>query len=101
MMDWLPIDTAPKNGRQVWVRRIYEGRLIAEGWAVWGIADHNAPMRAPLGPDPLNRLTGADYAREAKEAVEYADTPRWLKPGRKFVFPTPTHWTPNPPSAKP
>jgi hypothetical protein len=77
-MEWKPIETAPQDGSEVWVKRVYQGRCIREGYAVWGVNSQDSPMRQ--GED-------ADIA--------YADTPRWLTPDRRFTFPTPTHWSAN------
>ena len=91
MVDWQPINTAPTDGRRVYVKRVHNG-AIAEGWAVFGIAHEAAPMRSPIGADPLNRLSREDYAREAAADRAYADTPRWLNPDRMHSVPSPTHW---------
>jgi hypothetical protein len=98
MSEWRDIESAPKDGTCVWVRRVYQRRLVVEGWAVFGIAHKHAPQRQPLGPDPLNRLSAADYAREAQETVAYAERPKWLRDDRMYSFPEPTHWLPNPPA---
>jgi hypothetical protein len=84
-MQWRPIESAPTDGRQVWVKRIFEGRIIKEGWAVFGSLAANAPMRQwsdgglgdPIPPDN-----------------EAADARRWCNPDRLHRFPTPTHWSP-------
>jgi hypothetical protein len=77
-MTWQPIESAPKDGRKVWVKRVYEGRIVKEGWAVFDVASDDAPIRFS------DALIPADH--------EYADTPRWRVEGRRFSFPTPTHW---------
>lgn len=92
-MTWRPIETAPTDGRKVWVKRMYKGQLVTEGWAVFGICHLKAPQRF-VERDPLNRLAEADYAREAVLAREQADAPKWLKPDRMYSFPAPTHWLP-------
>lgn len=100
MTDWLPIGTLPdemKDGRQVWVKRVYQRKVVAEGCAVFGVCHLDAPQRKPLGPDPLGRLSSEDYAREARDTALYADKPKWLKPDRMYSFPTPTHWSPTSP----
>jgi hypothetical protein len=92
---WEPIELIPdelKDGRKVWVKRVYEGRTIAEGYAVFGVAHDEAPQRQPLGLDPLGRLSSADYVRESSERRTFADEQKWLKPDRMYSFPTPTHF---------
>lgn len=94
-MNWKPIDTLPeemRDGRQVWVRRVHEGRVISEGFAVFGLPHEDAPMRRPLGPDPLNRLSAADYAAERQAREAMVARGRWLNPDRMYAFPEPTEW---------
>ena len=86
-MEWRPIATAPRDGSKVWVKRDHNGILVKEGWAVWGVNSDDAPMRH-WGPGGLDGPIPPDIA--------YADTARWLKPDRRYSFPTPTHWKPNP-----
>lgn len=91
-MDWQPIGTAPHDGSVVRVKRVYEGRIVKEGEAVFDIPHPAAPMLSSLGPDPLGRYV--DYVGEAR-AIENAKTAkRWLRPDRMYAFPTPTHWLP-------
>lgn len=83
MRKWKLIETAPKDGTRVWVKRVYEGRIVTEGFAVFGVAHKNAPMRQP---DHWPNET-------QKDRDDYANEPRWLKPDRMHSFPEPTHWT--------
>jgi hypothetical protein len=98
MTKWQPIETIPPeylDGREVWVKRMSPsnpGQIVSEGWAVYGVCAPSAPQRQPLGPDPLGRLTSADYAREDRDRLAHADQQKWLKPDRMYSFPTPTHW---------
>jgi hypothetical protein len=92
--EWQPIETAPRDGSVVRVKRVYQGRVIAEGDAVFGVAHPAAPQRQSLGPDPLGRLSAADYEAEDAATIAYADKPKWLKPDRMCSFPEPTHWLP-------
>lgn len=89
---WLPIESAPTDGREVWVKRVYEGRVVKEGWAVFGVAAAEAPQRQPVGLDPLGRVSAAMLAEETRLALAHADKPKWLIPDRMYSFPTPTHW---------
>lgn len=94
-MDWQPIETAPEDRLPVYVKRIYERRIVVEGEAVFAELHPHAPSRQPMGLDPLGRLSAADYAREAAQTAEWASEAKWLKPDRMFAFPTPTHWSPD------
>lgn len=94
MGEWQDIETAPKDGRPVRVRRTYEGRVIKEGVAVFGLLAADAPARRSIGPDPLGRLSIADYAREGAAREEWVNGLRWLNEDRMHAFPTPTEWRP-------
>lgn len=92
MSEWMDIETAPKNGTPIMAKRVYQGRLVAEGVAVWGDLHDAAPSRTPLGIDPLGRLSAADYQREAAATAEWSSTAKWLREDRMYAFPAPTHW---------
>lgn len=92
MNEWLPIASAPKDGSVVHVRRIYNGRLVKEGEAVFDVPDKEAPMLTPLGPDPLGRPV--DYAGEVAWCERAKVTGRWLNADRMHAFPEPTEWMP-------
>ncbi len=94
MTEWQPIETAPKDGSIVRVRRLYEGRIVKEGRAVYAMLAPDAPARQSVGPDPLNRLSAADYAAEDRARAAYVERPRWLNEDRLYAFPEPTHWMP-------
>jgi len=94
-MDWRPIEQIPQellDGREVAVKRVFEGRVVKEGLAVFDFLHEKAPARQPLGPDPLGRLSAEDYARETNDTREYVGKKRWLNPGRMYAFPAPTHF---------
>lgn len=82
---WQSMKTAPQDGSLVWARRVHNGYLVKEGWAVWGINSKDAPMRQ-WGPGGLDGRIPPDHA--------YADTPRWLVADRRYSFPEPTSWHP-------
>jgi hypothetical protein len=92
MDEWQSIKTAPHDGSVVWVKRVFNGRLVAEGEAVFDLLDSAAPSLRGVGPDPLGRLSAADYARENNERALWAGQRMWLRPDRLYRFPTPTHW---------
>lgn len=97
-MDWEAIETAPTDGSVVWVKRMSPSKpdqIVSEGWAVFGVCHADAPQRQSLGIDPLGRLSSADYAREEAQTKAHADAAKWLRPGRMYSFPTPTHWSPS------
>lgn len=79
--DWVTIDTAPRNGRIIVVRRVYRRRVIYEGPAVW--------RTVTFPPIPPHPLTGDNRFGEA-----YVVT-GWMLPDQDKAVPTPTHWHPN------
>lgn len=94
MEEWQPIETAPRTGEPVHVRRVYNGRVVKEGKAVFGFFHKDAPSRYGLGADGLGRMSAADYAREDAARKAFTETPRWLKEDRMYAFPEPTEWLP-------
>lgn len=80
--DWQPIETAPKDGSIVRVRRVYKGDVIYDGPATWRTIIFPA-----LPPDPLGR------ARLAEEEAYTATG--WMRPkGSDTRVPEPTEWMP-------
>ncbi len=74
-MTWLPISSAPKDGRLVNLKREVEGgRIVEEGTGLWGTLAEHAPLRLD---DP-----------------KWGAEPKWVRPDRQFAFPVPTHWKP-------
>lgn len=96
MSDWQPIETAPRTGEIVHVRRVYNGRVVKEGRAVFGMLHRDAPSRVGLGLDPLGRLGADDYLREVEAVRDWVETPRWLNEDHMYAFPEPTEWLPAP-----
>jgi hypothetical protein len=88
MTNWKPIQTAPQDGRRVWVRRVYEGRLVKEGFAVWSTLAEDAAARRPIYSPPFYPPLDETQA----DRDRFADTWRWLLPCRQFLFPEPTEW---------
>lgn len=86
-MKWQSIETAPKDGTLIHAKRVYQGRVVKEGAALWGVNSADAPMRQ-WTPGGLEGPVPPDN--------EYADTPRWLTQDRRYSFPMPTHWMPLP-----
>lgn len=95
MISWRPIAELPdelKDGREVLVKRVYEGRVVKEGPAVFGFPCAISPMLQPLAPDPLGRVYPGVMAAEIDECVNAANTRRWLNADRMHAFPEPTHF---------
>lgn len=86
-----PIDTAPKD-RPIYARCVFNGHIVSEGLAVWGLLADIAPARRSADLDPLGRLTAEDYAREDQLRAAYVAKERWLTADRLYTFPTPTDW---------
>ncbi|MEZ2132439.1 MULTISPECIES: hypothetical protein [unclassified Sinorhizobium] len=78
MKRWQDIATAPKDGSVVQVKRVYDGRVVYEGPAVW----RTVHFRALHDP-----LTGKEYA-------EAYDGTGWMYHDKDFRVPEPTHWRP-------
>lgn len=93
--EWEPIETAPKDGNPVWVKRVWQGEVVSEGQAVFALLHPAAPsLRAP-DPDPLGRPEVAAFDNDPARIPEreaWRTTPKWLLPDRMYLFPEPTHW---------
>lgn len=81
--DWQPIETAPRDGTRVQLRRIYKGSVVAEGEGLFGTLHDQAPVRQGRG------------ARVADPV--FVTRKHWLRADRMYLFPEPTHWMPRPP----
>ena len=91
MSAWQPIDTAPQDGRKLWLKRVHKGRIVKEGWGLWGVRSPAAPLRQPIPAQlPGEETIWPDIA--------YCDRPTWLTEDRLYTFPTPTHWREGPPA---
>ncbi|QKC99145.1 hypothetical protein [Mesorhizobium sp. NZP2298] len=75
-MGWKKIDSAPKDGSIIRVKRIYEGSVVYDGPAAW------RTVRFDSLTDPL---TGQQYA-EAEHATG------WMRVDSEHRVPEPTHW---------
>lgn len=89
---WHLIENAPTDGSVVQLRRVHEGRIIAEGRGLFGVLDEAAPARTDLGIDPLGRFDAAYYERERQAGAAFYSQPHWLRADRMHLFPEPTHW---------
>lgn len=97
MREWQPIETAPKDGSPVWVKRVYKGEVVDEGEAVFALLHPNAPSLRPPSPDLLNRPEVAAFNNDPARIPEreaWRTTPKWLRSDRMYLFPEPTHWSP-------
>jgi hypothetical protein len=82
---WQRILTAPMDGTRVRLKRVYEGRIIAEGEGYFGdvTISHG-------GYTFVNAGLETDYA----EPFEETHCSVWVDGDGKHLFPTPTHWRP-------
>lgn len=83
MSDWQPIDTAPKDGSTITVKRVHEGRVIYEGPAAW------RTVHFPALPDDT-------LGRSRLPEDEAYDATGWMYPAdvQDKRVPEPTHWKP-------
>ncbi|MDR3514067.1 MAG: hypothetical protein P4L73_20720 [Caulobacteraceae bacterium] len=87
---WRSIKSAPVDGRPVWVRRVHEGRVVAEGFARWSSLAAAAPARSPIWTPPWQ----APLEESQADRDAFADTARWVCDDRLYLFPEPTEWDP-------
>lgn len=95
---WKPIETAPKDGRVIWVKRVYDGRVIKESEAVFDWPHPQAPLLELHGVahSASGSIAPAYYSNKVKSDDKLAITKRWMIPNRLLAFPEPTHWMPLP-----
>ena len=72
-MEWQSIETAPRDGSVLWLKRIFEGHIIAEGKGYFG--------------DVTVHYQASDGGPQMFKAV-------WANVDGRHFFPTPTHWMP-------
>lgn len=70
-MAWRPIAKAPKDGRLVRLKRVFEGRVVADGRGFFG----TVVIRYSEGDIQAFRET-------------------WVDEDKAHLFPEPTHWMP-------
>lgn len=75
---WKAIDTALKDGKPIWVKRVHDGRIVYEGLATWRNVKFDA-MHDPISGDRF---------------AEAADEIGWMYPDIDKRVPEPTHWLP-------
>lgn len=86
MSEWLNMETAPKDGTVIKVKRVFEGGLIYEGLACWRTVKFPA-----LPPHPLS----GDIYAPAEDATG------WMRHDSEHRVPEPTHWMPAAPTPAP
>lgn len=83
MTEWHEIDgdnPAPRDGTEIHAKRVFEGRFVWEGPAVWRTVHFGALT------DPLS---GEEFSKAH-------DATGWMMPDVEKRVPTPTHWSPPP-----
>lgn len=78
MSEWQSMESAPTDGTPVQVKRVYMGRTIYEGPAVWRQVEFGACF------DPIS---GEQFAEPEKVSG-------WMYPDVDKRVPHPTHWRP-------
>lgn len=73
-MEWKDIESAPKDGSVVYVRRVHDGQIIFEGDAVWRTFTFPSFINGIHGVEPADEFTG------------------WMYPDEDKRVPTPTHY---------
>jgi hypothetical protein len=82
---WQLIGTAPRDGTTIWLRRLYQGRLVWQGQGFHGFIASAALPRLGVGDDPFDRDAEG-------EEPDTGATSGWVTADGMHCPPTPTHW---------
>jgi hypothetical protein len=77
MTDWHPIDTAPRDGRAIEIRRVFGERIVHQSFATW----RTIALPPILGEDSANALVAPAIVVTG-----------WAYSDADYFVPSPTHW---------